>query len=101
MMLDLGRAPAGREPPLQAARLHALYRELLAPLEPQLRGLQSLIAATDGPLAGELPGISKPALAMAANQNPAESPLLELDDVLGLRLNARWVLLSACNTAAS
>ncbi len=252
-MLDLGSATAGREPPLQVAPLHALYRELLAPLEPQLRGLRSLIVATDGPLAGlplatlvtaapeggappawlvrqmavtqlpaasalqalrrvrqpspaakalmgfgdplfdleagakpvaaqrligaplqrgatrydaelgfryaevpplpetrtellavaaalgadaktdlllgaaatrravldahlldrrvvafathglmpgELPGISKPALAMAANQNPAESPLLELDDVLGLRLNAQWVLLSACNTAA-
>jgi CHAT domain-containing protein len=37
---------------------------------------------------------------MAANTNERESPLLELDDVLGLHLNAQWVLLSACNTAA-
>ena len=49
---------------------------------------------------GELPGISKPSLAMAATGDTRESPLLELDDVLGLRLNAQWVLLSACNTAA-
>jgi len=56
--------------------------------------------ATHGLMPGELPGISKPALAMAANADERESPLLELDDVLALRLNAQWVLLSACNTAA-
>ena len=53
-----------------------------------------------GLMPGALPGISKPALAMAANADERESPLLELDDVLGLRRNAQWVLLSACNTAA-
>ena len=56
--------------------------------------------ATHGFMPGELPGVSKPALAMAADADERESPLLELDDVLGLRLNAQWVLLSACNTAA-
>ena len=56
--------------------------------------------ATHGLMPGELPGISKPALAMAAEADERESPLLELDDVLNLRLNAQWVLLSACNTAA-
>jgi CHAT domain-containing protein len=56
--------------------------------------------ATHGLMPGELPGISKPALAMAADADERESPLLELDDVLSLRLNAQWVLLSACNTAA-
>ncbi|HEY4081239.1 MAG TPA: CHAT domain-containing protein [Burkholderiaceae bacterium] len=56
--------------------------------------------ATHGLMPGELPGVSKPALAMAATGREGESPLLELDDVLGLRLNAEWVLLSACNTAA-
>lgn len=56
--------------------------------------------ATHALLPGELPGVSKPALAMAAPRDERESPLLELDDVLGLRLNAQWVLLSACNTAA-
>jgi CHAT domain-containing protein len=56
--------------------------------------------ATHGLMPGELPGLAKPALAMAADADARESPLLELDDVLGLRLNAQWVLLSACNTAA-
>ena len=55
--------------------------------------------ATHGLLPGEIPGLSKPALAMAATDNPADSPLLTLDDVLSLKLNARWVVLSACNTA--
>ena len=253
-ILDLGAAPAGREPPLQAAALHALYVDLIGPLEPALRDVKSLIVATQGPLAslpfaalvtrapegnaapawlvrqmavtqlpassallalrrvaqpqaaakallgfgdplfnaaaaaaapqavrrgvdgamarnlsvydaeqgfryrdvpplpetraellavaaalgadpktdlvmgaqatrravldanlldrrvvafathglmpGELPGVSKPALAMAADASPGQTVLLELDDVLGLRLNAQWVLLSACNTAA-
>ena len=50
-MLDLGTAPPGREPALQTAPLHALYRELLAPLEAPLRDVRSLIVATNGPLA--------------------------------------------------
>ncbi len=56
--------------------------------------------ATHGLMPGELPGVSKPALALAPGQDAAQSPLLELDDVLALRLNAQAVLLSACNTAA-
>ncbi|MCA0242130.1 MAG: CHAT domain-containing protein [Proteobacteria bacterium] len=59
-----------------------------------------LAFATHGLMPGEQPGISRPALAMAATGQDGESPLLELDDVLTLRLNAQWVLLSACNTAA-
>ena len=54
--------------------------------------------ATHGLLPGEIPTLSKPALAMAATDDD-ESPLLNLDDVLTLKLNAQWVVLSACNTA--
>lgn len=56
--------------------------------------------ATHGLMPGELPGVSKPALALAPGPDASVSPLLELDDVLTLRLNAQAVLLSACNTAA-
>lgn len=56
--------------------------------------------ATHGLMPGELPGVSKPALALAPGPDASASPLLELDDVLTLRLNAQAVLLSACNTAA-
>jgi CHAT domain-containing protein len=56
--------------------------------------------ATHGLVAGDLPGLTQPALALSATDDPAESPLLTLEDVLGLKLNADWVVLSACNTAA-
>jgi CHAT domain-containing protein len=62
---------------------------------------QVLVFATHGLLAGDLPQLNQPALAMAATQDPKESPLLTLEDVLGLRLNADWVVLSACNTAGA
>lgn len=64
-----------------------------------LRRKQVLVFATHGLLAGDLPNLNQPALAMAANPNPNDSPLLTLDDVLSLKLNADWVVLSACNTA--
>jgi CHAT domain-containing protein/uncharacterized protein YdaT len=62
---------------------------------------QVLVFATHGLLAGDLPNLNQPALAMAASANPAESSLLTLEDVLGLKLNADWVVLSACNTAGA
>ncbi|XHS78377.1 CHAT domain-containing protein [Burkholderiaceae bacterium UC74_6] len=71
-----------------------------AVLAAPLRDSRVVAFATHGLMPGELPGVSKPALAMAATGRDGESPLLELDDVLGLKLNAQWVLLSACNTAA-
>jgi len=71
-----------------------------AVLQAPLSDRRLVAFATHGLMPGELPGISKPALAMAADSDERESPLLELDDVLTLRLNAQWVLLSACNTAA-
>ena len=62
-----------------------------------------LVFATHGLMSGDLPGLKQPALAMAANgeetRNPL-APLLTLEDVLGLKLNSDWVVLSACNTAA-
>lgn len=60
--------------------------------------------ATHGLKAGELAGLDQPALALA---NPAltheagDDGFLKLDDVLGLKLNADWVVLSACNTASA
>ncbi len=60
--------------------------------------------ATHGLMAGDLPNLTQPALAMAAtgteDKNPF-APLLTLEDVLTLKLNADWVVLSACNTAAA
>ncbi|MEY3638328.1 MAG: hypothetical protein RIR68_1461, partial [Pseudomonadota bacterium] len=60
--------------------------------------------ATHGLMAGDLPRLTQPALALSANGKELQSdlaPLLTLEDVLTLKLNADWVILSACNTAAS
>ena len=62
---------------------------------------QVVVFATHGLLAGDLPHLNQPALAMASTSDPNESPLLTLEDVLGLKLNADWVVLSACNTAGA
>lgn len=63
-----------------------------------------LVFATHGLVPGELPNLSQPALAMAGvaggDADPL-APLLTLQDVLGLKLQADWVVLSACNTAAA
>jgi CHAT domain-containing protein len=63
-----------------------------------------LAFATHGLMAGDLPNLTQPALALAASgtdaQNPL-APLLTLEDVLTLKLDADWVVLSACNTAAA
>ena len=63
-----------------------------------------VVFATHGLMAGDLPALTQPALAMSADgseKTNALAPLLTLEDVLGLKLNADWVVLSACNTAAS
>jgi CHAT domain-containing protein len=60
--------------------------------------------ATHGLMAGDLPNLTQPALAMAGTKDDAVNvlaPLLTLEDVLTLKLNADWVVLSACNTAAA
>jgi CHAT domain-containing protein len=59
--------------------------------------------ATHGLMSGEMPGLYQPALALS---NPAlsgdgEDGMLTMEEVLNLKLNADWVVLSACNTAAA
>jgi CHAT domain-containing protein len=58
--------------------------------------------ATHGVAPGDVIGLDEPALALS---NPVlvketGSGLLGLEDILGLKLNADWVVLSACNTAS-
>lgn len=69
-----------------------------------LNNKRVVVFATHGLMAGDLPGLTQPALALAATENSATSALdalLTLDDVLSLKLNADWVILSACNSAAA
>jgi len=55
--------------------------------------------ATHGLMAGEFPGVMEPSLALA-NPGDGTHGLLTLQDILSLKLDADWVVLSACNTAA-
>lgn len=58
--------------------------------------------ATHGLVPGELDGLYQPALALSApavTGQPGDG-LLTLDEILALKLDADWVVLSACNTGA-
>ncbi len=57
--------------------------------------------ATHGLVPGDLNGLTQPALALSAPQiaDVDGDGLLTLDEILALKLNADWVVLSACNTA--
>jgi len=61
-----------------------------------------IMFATHGLIPGELDGLRQPALAMTspALTGDPDDGLLKLNEVLKLRLNADWVVLSACNTAS-
>jgi CHAT domain-containing protein len=58
--------------------------------------------ATHGLVAGDLKGLAEPALALSVPREPSEfdDGLLTASEAAQLKLNADWVILSACNTAA-
>ena len=58
--------------------------------------------ATHGLVAGDLSGLAEPALVLTPPDVPTEADdgLLTASEIAALRLNADWVVLSACNTAA-
>ena len=58
--------------------------------------------ATHGLVAGEVKGLAEPALALTppAKISALDDGLLTASEVAQLRLNADWVVLAACNTAA-
>lgn len=58
--------------------------------------------ATHGLVSGEVNGLAEPALVFTIPEHPSEDDdgLLTASEVAALKLNADWVVLSACNTAA-
>jgi hypothetical protein len=58
--------------------------------------------ATHGLVAGDVEGLGEPSLALTLPSEPSEldDGLLTASEVAQLELNADWVVLSACNTAA-
>ncbi|WP_339038544.1 CHAT domain-containing protein [Bradyrhizobium symbiodeficiens] len=67
-----------------------------------LSGFRILAFATHGLIPGELNGLTQPALALSSPAVTGEGGdgLLTMEEILGLKLDADWVILSACNTGA-
>jgi CHAT domain-containing protein len=61
-----------------------------------------IMFSTHGLVPGELNGLTQPALAMSSPDvtGDQDDGLLTMDKVIALKLDADWVVLSACNTAA-
>jgi CHAT domain-containing protein len=68
-----------------------------------LRGYRAIAFATHGLVPGDLQGLTQPALALSAPEAAGVSGdgLLTMDEIMTLRLNADWIVLSACNTAGA
>jgi CHAT domain-containing protein/Tfp pilus assembly protein PilF len=69
----------------------------------RLKSYGILHFATHGLVSGELKGIAEPALVLTppAEASETDDGLLTASEVAQLKLNADWVVLSACNTAAA
>lgn len=67
-----------------------------------LSGFKIVAFATHGLVPGELDGLTQPALALSAPSVAGVDGdgLLTMEEILTLKLDADWVLLSACNTGA-
>jgi CHAT domain-containing protein len=62
-----------------------------------------IVFATHGLVAGDFDGLTEPGLALSSPELTGESGedgVLTMSEILGVKLNAEWVVLSACNTAA-
>ncbi len=61
-----------------------------------------VVFATHGLVPGDLNGLTQPALALSSPKvsGTKGDGLLTMGEILGLRLDADWVVLSACNTAS-
>ena len=96
--LDEARAiGASLNAPAQSV-IHGTQASRSRVLKEDLADVRVVAFATHGLLPGELPGLLKAGLALAYEGRGLADSVLTIDDIIGLRLNADWVVLSACNT---
>ncbi len=91
----LGGRPGSLLTGVQASKAELMARNV----DGRLARVRVLEFATHGLVAGEAAGLAEPALALAAGAK-AEDALLLASEASTLKLDAEWVLLSACNTAS-
>ncbi|WP_379489128.1 CHAT domain-containing tetratricopeptide repeat protein [Novosphingobium soli] len=107
---ELGDLPeAARELQAMASRFDGASRLLVGAQATEtmlkqtpLEGARVVAFATHGLVGGSLRGIVEPALVMTPPQvpSPLDDGLLTASEVAQLRLDADWVILSACDTSA-
>ncbi len=95
---DLGAAPG--EVYLGARATEALVKRLSQTGE--LAQFRIVHFATHGALAGQVRGTAEPGLLLTPPDSPSEEDdgYLTASEIAGLKLDADWAILSACNTAA-
>ena len=77
---------------------HDATKETLAAAAPER--YRYVAFATHAVMAGELPGVTEPAIILSTLGPDLAGGLLTASDIAGMTLDAELVLLSACNTAA-
>ena len=98
---ELRAIAAALKAPASALRLGLAATER-AVKEADLSRYRNLAFATHGLMAGEFKGLAEPALVLTPPETGSaiDDGLLTAGEISQLKLNADWVVLSACNTAA-
>ena len=102
---DRGRAQSGRRQSSERRQATSICKRM--PVRPsvkraRLAEYRVVYFATHGLVAGDIKGLGEPSLALTIPKQPSEldDGLLTASEVAQLKLNADWVVLSACNTIA-
>jgi len=95
----LERALQGRPGSLLTGKAASKAELMARNADGRLAKVRVLEFATHGLVAGDASDLAEPALVLAAGVKP-EDELLLASEATTLKLNANWVLLSACNTAS-
>jgi CHAT domain-containing protein len=98
---ELRAIAAALNAPAASIRLGSAATER-AVKEADLTRYRNLAFATHGLMAGDFKGLAEPALVLTPPENGSEldDGLLTAGEISQLKLDADWVILSACNTAA-